>query len=115
MYNFNYCDMVFEEKLKQLIKSKYKRLSDLAEKFDMNYSQLSQYVNGKKISIDFLTKIIQEFPDADLNWLLRDDSLKKDGVNETSGEYKTIMNNEQIIEKIEHLLKDLKNQLPEQK
>ena len=72
--------MVFEDKLKQLIKSKYDRLGDLAEKFDMNYSQLSQYVNGKKVSIDFLNKIIQEFPEADLNWLLRNDHVIKDGV-----------------------------------
>ncbi len=107
--------MVFEEKLKQLIKSKYSKLSDLAEKFDMNYTQLSQYVNGKKISIDFLSKIIQEFPEADLNWLLRDDSSVDNSVNETATEYKAVMNNEQIIEKIEYLLKDLKKQLPEEK
>ena len=43
--------MEFEDKLKQLIKSKYNRLGDLAEKFDMNYTQLSQYLNGKKISV----------------------------------------------------------------
>ena len=104
--------MTFEEKLRQLIKTKYNKLADLAVEFDMNYTQLSQYVNGKKVSIDFLTKIIEEFPEVDLNWLLRDD---KDGVNETPAEYKTILNNEQIIEKIEYLLEDLKKQLPDQK
>ena len=104
--------MVFEDKLKQLIKSKYDRLGDLAEKFDMNYSQLSQYVNGKKVSIDFLNKIIQEFPEVDLNWLLRDDHVIKDGVNERPLQYKTVLNNEQIIDKIEKLLQELKNQLP---
>ncbi|WP_242085478.1 helix-turn-helix domain-containing protein [Aestuariivivens sediminis] len=108
--------MVFEEKLKQLIKSKYNRLGDLAVKFDMNYSQLSQYVNGKKISIDFLKKIIQEFPEVDLNWLLRDDDQWTErAVNEFSEEYKTVMNNEQIIVKMERLLQELKNQLPENK
>ena len=107
--------MAFEDKLKQLIKSKYDKLGDLAVKFDMNYSQLSQYVNGKKISIDFLTKIIQEFPEVDLNWLLRDDSINDASLNETSESYKTIMNNEQIIDKIESLLKDLKKQLPQTK
>ncbi|MBJ6367957.1 helix-turn-helix domain-containing protein [Snuella sedimenti] len=100
--------MQFDEKLKQLIKSKYDRLGDLAEKFEMNYSQLSQYVNGKKVSIEFLNKIIQEFPEVDLNWLLRDD---EDMVQEHSEAYKVILTNEQIVNRIEMLLKDLKKQM----
>ncbi|GAA4887979.1 hypothetical protein GCM10023311_09800 [Flaviramulus aquimarinus] len=103
--------MKFEDKLRQLVKTKYDKLSDLAEKFDMNYSQLSQYMNGKKISIEFLTKIIQEFPNADLNWLLRDVDDLHDSVKENSESYKAILNNEQIINKIEILLDDLKSQL----
>ena len=103
--------MKFEDKLRQLIKTKYSKLGDLAEKFDMNYSQLSQYVNGKKISLEFLTKIIDEFPEADLNWLLRSDDTNHDGVQESPESYKAILNNEQIIEKIEGLLHDLKSQI----
>lgn len=105
--------MKFEDKLKRLIKTKYNRLSDLADKFEMNYSQLSQYVNGKKVSIEFLTKIIQEFPDTDLNWLLREDSSHVGRVNESGEPYKTVLENEQIIDKIELLLSDLKSQLKE--
>jgi transcriptional regulator with XRE-family HTH domain len=105
--------MEFEDKLKQLIKSKYKRLGDLAEKFEMNYSQLSQYINGKKISIEFLVKIIEEFPDADLNWLLRDDNITENSVQERAEPYKAILNKEQIINEIEMLLRDLKNQVIE--
>ncbi len=104
--------MKFEDKLKQLIKTKYTRLRDLAEKLDMNYSQLSQYVNGKKISIEFLLKIIQEFPEVDLNWLLRDNDLGTDSVKESDETYRAVLNNEQIIDKIEVLINDLKNQLP---
>ena len=102
--------MVFEEKLKQLIKTKYSKLSDLAEKFDMNYTQLSQYVNGKKISIDFLAKIIQEFPDTDLNWLLRNDDILHEDVES----YKIALTDKQIIGKIEVLLADLKDQIKEE-
>lgn len=104
--------MKFEDKLKQLIKTKYTRLRDLAEKLDMNYSQLSQYVNGKKISIEFLLKIIQEFPEVDLNWLLRDNDPGTDSVKESDETYRAVLNNEQIIDKIEVLINDLKNQLP---
>lgn len=103
--------MEFEEKLKQLIKTKYNRIGDLAEKFDMNYSQLSQYLNGKKVSIEFLNKIIKEFPETDLNWLLRDeyDNRVEEGVEV----YKVPLNQDQIIVKMESLLVDLKEQLAE--
>ncbi|NMH87324.1 helix-turn-helix domain-containing protein [Flavivirga algicola] len=103
--------MEFEEKLKQLIKTKYSKLSDLAEKFDMNYSQLSQYVNGKKISINFLTKIIEEFPEVDLNWLLRSDDILRESI----APYKSPLTNKQIIDRIEILLADLKGQIEEEK
>lgn len=105
--------MTFQDKLKKIIKSKYSRLGDLAEKFEMNYSQLSQYVNGKKVSIEFLTKIIHEFPDVDLNWLLRDDTVSSEGVREDVEPYKTTLNNEEIIIKIEELLGELKGKLTE--
>lgn len=103
--------MRFEDKLRQLIKTKYSKLSDLAEKFNMNYSQLSQYLNGKKISIEFLAKIIQEFPETDLNWLLRDSEINDNGVQEQPESYKATLNNDQIISKIEGLIGDLKSQL----
>jgi len=106
--------MKFEDKLRQLIKTKYNKLSDLAEKFDMNYSQLSQYINGKKISLEFLTKIIDEFPEADLNWLLRNDDINENRVEEHAESYKAILNNEQIISKIEVLLDNLKSQIAKQ-
>ncbi|WP_337992835.1 hypothetical protein [Flavivirga sp. 57AJ16] len=76
----------------------------------MNYTQLSQYINGKKISIDFLTKIIQEFPDADLNWLLRNDDVLREHVEP----YKATLTNQQIIDKIEVLLGDLKERIKEE-
>lgn len=103
--------MEFKEKLKRLIKTKYSKLGDLAEKFNMNYTQLSQYVNGKKISIDFLNKVIKEFPEADLNWLLRDDYVDKNGVQEDEETYKSTLTKKQIVDKIERLVIDLKDKL----
>ncbi|MDO5978117.1 hypothetical protein [Flavivirga spongiicola] len=101
--------MLFKEKLKQLIKTKYSKYGDLADKFEMNYTQLSQYINGKKISIDFLNKIIHEFPDADLNWLLRNDDILREDVEP----YKATLTSKQIIDKIEILFEDLKDQIEE--
>ena len=106
--------MEFEEKLKQLIKSKYGKLGDLAEKFDMNYSQLSQYVNGKKVSMDFLNKIIEEFPNADLNWLLRNDYISKNSLGEGVEPYKSPLTTKQIVDKMERLFVDLKDRIAEE-
>ncbi|AUP80259.1 helix-turn-helix domain-containing protein [Flavivirga eckloniae] len=103
--------MEFKEKLQQLIKTKYSKNKDLSDKFGMNYTQLSQYVNGKKISIDFLYNIIEEFPDADLNWLLRDDDLSNGLVHEGETPYKIPLTKEQIVDKMEKLVADLKNQM----
>lgn len=103
--------MDFGEKLKVVIAKKYRTIGDCAEKFGMNYSQLSQYLNGRKVSIEFLTKIIDEFPDVDLNWLLRDDDSAKHMVNDANATYKIPMKNEEIIEKTIELLTDLKLQM----
>ncbi|GAA3648325.1 helix-turn-helix domain-containing protein [Flavivirga jejuensis] len=104
--------MVFKEKLKQLIKSKYSRYGDLADKFNMNYTQLSQYINGKKISIEFLHKIIDEFPEVDLNWLLRNDNM--DSLQEGMEAYKVPLTKKQIIDRIEALVVELKAQTQEE-
>ncbi len=102
--------MKFEEKLKRLIKTKYGKYSDLSKKFGMNYSQLSQYLNGKKISIEFLNNIIQEFPETDLNWLLRDDAKIAVGDDRPSYPYKPVLTRDEIITKIELLLQELKTE-----
>ncbi|AXP79220.1 hypothetical protein CJ739_120 [Mariniflexile rhizosphaerae] len=103
--------MDFGEKLKVVIKKKYRTIGDCADKFGMNYTQLSQYLNGKKISIEFLSKVIEEFPDVDLNWLLRDNLDEEYMVNENQAGYKIPMKNEEIVDKTIELLTDLKLQL----
>lgn len=105
--------MRFGEKLKQIIKGKYRTVSDCAEKLDINYSQLSQYLNGRQISIEFLHKVIEEFKDTDLNWLLREDYEVSYIAQEAHVVYKKPMKNEEIITKMEQLLGELKSQLPQ--
>ncbi|MDO5972169.1 helix-turn-helix transcriptional regulator [Flavivirga aquimarina] len=103
--------MEFKDKLKRLIKTKYSKLGDLANKFGMNYTQLSQYVNGRKISMDFLYKIIEEFPEADLNWLLRDDYISDNSLKEGDEPYKSTLTKKQIVDKMERLFADLKGKI----
>ena len=102
--------MEFKEKLKQLIKTEYPKLRDLSDKFDMNYTQLSQYVNGKKISMVFLTKIIKEFPKVDLNWLLKNDNI----LHEDAEPYKRALTDKEIIERIEELCVEFKDRKKEE-
>ncbi len=105
--------MLFGEKLKNLIKTKYRTVGECAEKLEINYSQLSQYLNGRSISQEHLSKIINDFPNTDLNWLLRDDFIEQNTINESPVLYKRLRNNTEIINKIETLLGDLKEQLPQ--
>lgn len=102
----------FGQKLKQLIKEEHKTVSAFAKKIDMNYTQVSRYLNGDKPSVDFLEIVMREFPTLDLNWLLREDSrtdLKL--LNETQVEYESPVNNEDLIMGMEKLLSQLKSNL----
>lgn len=103
--------MDFGEKLKEVIKQKYSSIRDFADKKEMNYSQVSQYLHGRKISIEFLFILIEEFPELDLNWLLRDEDFVENTVNEKPSTYKIPLKNDEIINKTIDLLLDLKNQL----
>lgn len=106
--------MVLGEKLKRLIKTKHKTIGLFAEKIGMNYSQVSQYLNGRQLSIEFIYKIIEEFPEADLNWLLRDNIDHTNAiVSESHPEYKIVRNPDQIIDTINVLLGELRSQLPQ--
>lgn len=101
--------MKIGDKLRLVIAAKYNRIGDLADKFDMNYSQLSQYLNNRDISIAFLSKVIHEFPDVDLNWLLRNEETQENGVSEPRKTYKTRGNKDEIITKLEAFVKELKS------
>lgn len=105
--------MKIGDKLRIVTAEKYPRIGDLAKKFEMNYSQLSQYLNNRDISIAFLSKVIREFPDVDLNWLLRNDEPIQNGVSEPIKGYKKRKNEREIVSDIETLLDELKSVLPQ--
>lgn len=103
--------MKIGEKLRLVIKKEYKSLKTFAEKIDINYNQLSNYLNDyQKPSIDFLDRFIKEFPNTDLNWLLRE-GAEDFGVKEKNFRYKSPMKNDEIIDEIEELLNELKSNL----
>lgn len=105
--------MEFGEKLRYVLKNKYSSISESAEKLDVNYTQLSHYLNGRRdVSFEFLLKVIKEIPETDLNWLLRSD-VQIDALNESGTVYKKPQNSTEIITAIEALLVDLKTQLPQ--
>jgi len=105
--------MKIGDKLRIVVASKYSKIGDLADKFEMNYSQLSQYLNNRDVSVAFLAKVIKEFPEVDLNWLLRNDETIGDSVSEPPKDYKKRKNQQEIISKIEVLLGELKQDLPQ--
>ena len=103
--------MEFSKKLRQLIDSHYGSIGNAASDLDVNYTQMSHYLNGRKPSIDLLNKLILKFPELDLNWLLKEELTLKDVVSEDAENYKTPLNEGDLIAKIEVLLHELKSKV----
>ncbi|OBQ56066.1 helix-turn-helix transcriptional regulator [Tamlana sp. s12] len=102
----------FGTKLKPIIKHKHKTISAFAEKNGINYTQVSQYLNNRTPSMEFLEIVMREFPEIDLNWLLREDNAHSFFLlNEPDEKYEIQMSNEDIVIKIEKLLDVLKSNL----
>ncbi len=60
-----------QERFKQLLKEKNLTAARFAELIQVNASAMSHILNGRnKPGFDVLEKIIQAFPDVNLNWLI---------------------------------------------
>lgn len=104
--------MELGDKLRVVLEKNGFSIKAYSEKTGINYSQLSQYLNNSKNpSIQFLDRFFKEFPEVDLNWLLRDSVAAENFVMEQKENYSTPINNEDIIERIEYLLSNLKANL----
>ena len=60
-----------QERFKQLLKEKNLTAARFAELIQVNASAMSHILNGRnKPGFDVLEKIVQAFPDVNLNWLI---------------------------------------------
>lgn len=105
--------MTLGEKFRRLIDSKHPSVTAFARKIGKNNTQISNYVNDKvKPSIEFLNIMIEEFPEADLNWLLREEESEMNFVSEGSLKYsRPPLDKFEKIDQIQNLLKEIKMDL----
>jgi predicted transcriptional regulator len=69
--------MTPEEKLKIFFKSKGLKNKDVAKIIGYSESMTSAYLGYRKINLEFLQSIIKNFPDIDLNHILKDENQTK--------------------------------------
>lgn len=101
--------MGFSTKLKSFFKEKgmnNRQVSEIMEGY--SESMISRYINSDKVSLHFLNKLIQYFPDIDINYMIREDNAV-DEVAEQPSVYRK--ESALLIEEIMKNLEELKRNL----
>jgi len=104
--------MNYSDKVKQFLKVKGLNQKDLANRFNKKEPLISRWVNSP--SLDFLQLMIQEFPDFDLNYVLKDKPAYTEEVTldlVADEEFSYGKNPKQLIEEIEERLALLKQKV----
>jgi len=115
------------EKIKQLIEvygvskgySEKSYLPKFCEDFNVNYTQWNAYCRGsQKMGTKIIDLLIDVFPDINLNWLLKEEkNMFTDKENPTvvlkepeTKYFKRKIGNEDIYDKLDDILEELKRQ-----
>lgn len=100
--------MGFSKKIKEFFAGKGLSQRDVSKVMDdYNEQMVSRYMNSDEISATFIKKIAKYFPDADIDYLVRDDDETKEVLNETGESYNTEA--VQLVVEIEERLTKLKD------
>jgi len=84
-------------------------LAKFCEDFDLNYNQWSAYSRGAQvIGTKIVQRLMEIFPEVDLNWLLREnsDEILPDMVKEPAEVYQK-SSEKQIMDKLELIHQDI--------
>lgn len=104
--------MDFGNRVKQLLKDKGLSSKEFALKIDEHPTALSSMLSGnRKPKAEFILKLVEAFPEVDLNWLFRGETTRNNELREDEVSYSTPNTPEVLIEKIEENLRSLKAQL----
>ena len=63
---------MFNKRIKDYFEVKNMSNRDLALKLNVDEGLLSRWLNGEKISNSFLYRLVEHFPDVDLNYLIKE-------------------------------------------
>jgi len=106
--------MGFTEKLEEFFKSKgLKRKRDIAKAINTNEQVLGRWLKSNDLSVTFIERLTDKFPDIDLNYLLKNNKENEDVfmVKEPSAKYEKVSEEGKIVNEIEEKLKELKEVL----
>jgi transcriptional regulator with XRE-family HTH domain len=104
--------MDFGEKLALLLKEKGLSQAKFAREMEVNSVSVNQYIKGTRTPpVEFIQKVIDYFPEVDLNWLLREESNTTMMLQDAQAVYNVPITPATLIESIEKNLKELKAQL----
>lgn len=103
--------MEFGEKLGLLLKERKLSQRKFAEEIGVNAVNVNQYISGARTPpTEVIFKVIEYFPETDLNWLLRKEFSSRI-LNDTRQNYEVPITPATLIENIEKSLKELKAQM----
>lgn len=75
--------MLIQDRVKMIIKSQSLSASEFADEIGVKRSNLSHVLNGRnKPSLDFLTKIVNAYPNVDASWLLTGNVKSNSGTDQ---------------------------------
>ncbi|WZL88280.1 helix-turn-helix transcriptional regulator [Salinimicrobium sp. 3283s] len=91
------------------MKQRNLKITEMAAQMEENPTSVTSYLNGnRKPRVEFIWKVIHFFPEADLNWLFRDDASGLHPSHEEKPQYSVPKTPDTIISNIEGDLKELK-------
>jgi plasmid maintenance system antidote protein VapI len=94
--------MTFNEKVEEFFDKKGLSNREVARMMDYPEQLISRHMHSEKLSITWIQKLLDAFPEIDMNYLLKDENL----LNKPREEYKK--RRTVIIDEIEERLVELK-------
>lgn len=97
--------MTFNEKVEEFFDKKGLSNREVARMMDYPEQLISRHMHSDKLSITWIQRLLEVFPDIDMNYLLKDQNIEM--VQEPGEEYNK--KSVDIIDEIEDKLKELKS------
>lgn len=103
--------MGFPEKLKEFFASKgLKKKRDIAKAIHTHEQVFGRWMKSDDLSVTFIERLTETFPDIDLNYLLKNNKTEGDAssINEPSEKYLKLTEEGKLIDEIEVKLDKLR-------
>ena len=69
--------MEFGEKLREILEKKGLTQKEFAQEINMNYAHTNKFFTGRTPNMEFILKVVNRYPEIDLNWLLLPQGSRK--------------------------------------